>query len=173
VTHKVPLLPLVVGLWLSAGSPAADPDAGYPRVRAASPLMRSIITDTAARSATVRDLIARLEDTDVIVYVELTASPRIPIARTSLVTTSPTVRYLRIGINASVPFPDVPPMLAHELQHAVEIAEAPGVVDDAAVRRLFRRIGRTSGGDRFETEAARDVEWIVRRELQARTARRD
>jgi hypothetical protein len=129
------LLPLLLGLMLS-GLPPADPDAPYPRVRASSPLVRSILADTAARSATVRDLLARLADSDVIVYVDFTLARQLPAARTVFVTRSLDVRYLRIGISATVPFFDVAPLLAHELQHAVEIAAEPAVIDDRGVRRL-------------------------------------
>ena len=160
-----PLLPVLFGLSLSAGSLFVDPDASYPRVRAAAPLMRSIIADTAVRSVTVRALLARIAFTDVIVYVELTPSPQIPIARTKLVTTAGGVRFLRIGINAMTPFADVGPLLAHELQHAVEIAEAREVTDDDGVRRLYERIGRAGGSDRYETDAALKVQWSVRGEL--------
>ena len=159
------LLSLLVGLWLSSESPFADPDAPYPRVRAVTPLVRSLITDAAGRSMTVRHLLARLAVTNVIVYVEQSGSSAIPVARTKLVTTSGDNRFLRIGINASIPFHDVAPMLAHELQHALEIAEEPDVVDDDGMRRLYRRIGRALGGDRYETDAAREIETRVRREL--------
>jgi hypothetical protein len=159
---------IAFGVVLS-GAPDPDPAGTLaPRVRAAAPFVRALIADTAARSATVRDLIARLGWTDAIVYVELTASSRIQTARTKLVTSAPGVRFIRIGINAAVPFADVAPLLAHELQHAVEIAEHAEVTDDDGLRRLYERIGRTSGGDRFETEAAREVEWIVRGELRRR-----
>ena len=118
---------------------------------------------------TVRDLLARLADTDVIVYVELTPSAQIPVARTKLVTAAAGARFLRIGINASVPFPEVAPLLAHELQHALEIAVDTGVVDEGGVRRLFTRIGRARGDDRFETAAAQQVESVVRREVRGVT----
>jgi hypothetical protein len=165
------VLPLLLGLVLATGSPFADPDPAYPRVRGATALVRALIADTAARSETVRDLLARLAVTDVIVYVEQTGAADIPIARTKLVTASAGVRFLRIGIHAGVPFHDVPPVLAHELQHAVEIAEEPDVTDDEGMRRLYRRIGSTRGRDRFETDAAQDIEWRVRRELDRRLAR--
>ena len=165
------MLPLLIGLWLSSGSPFIDPDAPYPRVRAVTPLVRSLIADAAARSGTVRDLLARLEVSDVIVYVEQSGSSEIPIARTKLVTASGGVRFLRIGIHASVPFHDVAPVLAHELQHALEIAEEPDVTDDDGVRRLYLRIGSSHGRDRYETEAAQEIEWRVRRELDRRPPR--
>lgn len=159
------LVPLLIGLSLSTGSPFADPDAPYPRVRAVTPLVQSLIADAAGRSLTVRHLMARLAVTDVIVYVEQSGSSAIPVARTKLVAASGGVRFLRIGIRAAVPFHDVAPMLAHELQHAVEIAEEPSVVDDDGVRRLYHRIGRALGGDRYETAAAQEIEARVRREL--------
>ena len=159
------LWPLALGLMLSAAW-HSDPGASSPVVRAMAPFVRALITDTAARSATVRELLARLACTDVIVYVELTGSMQVPVARTKLVTSAPGVRFLRIGINAALPSHDLAPLLAHELQHAVEIAENPSVTTEDGVRRLYERIGRALGDDRFETEAARDVEWIVRGELR-------
>ena len=130
--------------------------------------MRALIADSASRSRVVRDLMARLACTDVIVYVEFTASPEIPLARTKLVTAVPGARFLRIGINRRVSSMDTGATLAHELQHAVEIAEHDDVRDDEGVRRLFDRIGIDLGGDRYETAAARDVEWIARTELRRR-----
>jgi hypothetical protein len=60
---------------------------------------------------------------------------------------------------------------AHELQHAKEIADAPDVRDQAAVRRLMNRIGR-SIGDTFETTAAIRVGWQVWREVGVASSRR-
>ena len=60
------------------------------------------------------------------------------------------MRFLRIGINAGVSGLDFAPLLAHELQHAVEIADRDDVRDDDAVRRLCERIGRRGAADRFE-----------------------
>lgn len=157
---------LALAVLLPGAWHPGDPGEPSPRVRAIAPLVRALVDDTAARSVTVRDLLARLACTDVIVYVEMTGSPHIPVARTKLVTTAPGVRFLRIGINAALPFFEQAPALAHELQHAVEIAADDTVTDDDAVRRLYTRIGWGRGGDRFETQAARDVEWIVRGELR-------
>jgi hypothetical protein len=162
------LWPVVFALLLS-GATDPDPDRGRgARVRGLGSFVRSLIADTAARSATVRDLLARLTGSDVIVYVEMTGTPEIPTARTKLVTTAPGVRFLRIGISLTVPFNDLAPLLAHELQHAVEIAEHRDVTDDEGVRRLYDRIGRALGRDRFETDAAHDVERAVRAELRRR-----
>jgi hypothetical protein len=59
--------------------------------------------------------------------------------------------------------------LGHELQHAVEIAEAPEVVDARSLARFYARVGseRTSGACRlFDTQAAVDIGWQVSRELR-------
>ena len=159
---------LLLALALTGIADSASADPPVPRVRAATVQMRALLADTANRSRVVRDLLDRLACTDVIVYVEFTASPEVPLARTTLVTAVPGVRFLRIGINRRVSGPDVGAMLAHELQHALEIAEQEDVRDDDGVRRLFRRIGRATGADEFETEAARRAEAIARAELRHR-----
>jgi len=60
---------------------------------------------------------------------------------------------------------DVLPALAHELQHAVEIAQAPEARDAQALEALMRRIGWCRGGRLFETGAALAIEARVRLEL--------
>ena len=109
----------------------------------------------------------RIAATDVIVYVEVSASPQIPTARTKFVTATATARFLRIGVSSAATAFDVPALLAHELQHVVEIAERPEVRDDAGVRRLYSVIGHMHGVDSYETDAARQVEREVRSELRA------
>jgi hypothetical protein len=158
--------PIVVALLTG---PSGDRPAVtvVPHVRAAANAA-ALLSDAAARSATVRELIGRLDATDVIVYIEVTASPEIPTARTKLVTVTAHARFLRIGLKNSLPPFDVTPLIAHELQHAVEIAENPGVRDEEALRRLYRRIGHQHGTDRFETDAAGDVERRVRDEVRGR-----
>jgi hypothetical protein len=143
----------------------ADPEI-LSRVRPATGDVRVLIDDTAARSPSVRDLLTRLGCSDVIVYVEMTGSPQIPRARTKLVAASPGVRFLRIGISTSIPFPERGPLLGHELQHAVEIAAREDVRDEKALRRLYLQIGRKGSDDSFETDAALDVECQVRLECR-------
>jgi hypothetical protein len=158
--------PLVIGLLLAPSGPPGVDAAAPSHVRTESAKLRRLIDETAAQSVIVRELIARLGCSDVIVYVEMTASPQIPRARTKLVTALPGVRFLRIGINMAMSGPDFAPLLGHELQHAVEIAERDEVRDEDAVRRLYREIGRAGPRDSFETDAALDVEWQVRLECR-------
>ena len=153
----------VLLLWMPPDTP---PGPSAPRVRAASATVQSLLEHAARSSATVRGLMERLARTDAIVYVELTFSPQITVARTKLVTATRDARFLRIGIRATTPFPELTPMIAHELQHAVEIAERPEVRDDEALRRLYGEIGRRVRDDQFETDAAREVERRVRVEVR-------
>jgi|SRR4051794_34097496 len=150
--------------WPSGDRPAVAPIA---RVRAAESAAR-LLDDAARRSPTIRELIGRLAGTDVIVYVELTPSPQIDTARTKLVTATASARFLRIGLSTSLSAFEMAPLLGHELQHALEIAEHADVRDDAAVRELYGRIGRGRGADRYETDAAGKVERIVRAEMRRR-----
>jgi hypothetical protein len=136
-----------------------------PRVRAADNARR-VLADAAAQSRTIRELCDRLDASDVIVYVEITGSPLVPTARTKLVTATPDARFLRIAINNNTAPFDVAPLLAHELQHAVEIAEHEDVRDDTGVRRLYAAIGHEAAADQFETDAARQTERAVRAELR-------
>jgi hypothetical protein len=57
--------------------------------------------------------------------------------------------------------------LAHELQHAIEVLEAPDVATAGAVDELFERIGTNTSAGVMETQAALDVERAVGRELSA------
>jgi hypothetical protein len=158
-----------IALALLAAAPCDRPAiTTFERVRAASTETRTLIEASSRGSATVRALLTRLAATDAIVYVEMTGSPQIPTGRTKLVTAVAGTRFIRIGLNTAVAFADRGPLLAHELQHAVEIAERAEVRDDAAVRALYRRIGRARGGDAFETDAAQGVEFDVRSELRTK-----
>jgi hypothetical protein len=149
---------------LAAESPAAITTS--PHVRAPSSAVRSLL-DQAATLPTTMALLRRLEVSDQVVYVVFTNSPEIPTARTKLVAATNGVRFVRIDINADVAPGDRLPLLAHELQHAVELADAPDVRDDAGVRQLYERIGM-GGPDQFETSAARRVERTVRVEIGRR-----
>lgn len=159
---------LLLGWLLSPDGTAPPSAANLSRIRAQSIEVRALIDSTLAHSPTARALVARLAATDAIVYVEVTASPQIPTARTKLVTSVERARFMRISINMAMSQRERGGLLAHELQHALEIAEHAEVRDDNDVRRLYRRIGHAAGGDSFETDAARAVEWTVRAELRTK-----
>jgi hypothetical protein len=151
----------VLAVLIALPAPPTDSTA---HVRSASPLVRALIDEAVVSSPTVSDLLARIEESDTIVYVEFTGSPDVPRARTKLAASTPDVRFLRISINLLVPPWDRVPLLAHELQHAAEIAGATDARDEDGLRRLYDRIGVRAKRDQYETAAARDAEYRTRRD---------
>ena len=161
------LLPLAL-LLAVASSAGADDAVSLPtaaHIRPTSRDARRLIETAASRSPTVAQLIDRLAMTDVIVYVQLTIGPHVDTARTTLATTTRNARYVRIVINArTAPWNQVE-MLGHELQHALEIASAPGVVDEHGMRALYGRIGlQGRKPNQYETLEAQRVQALVRRD---------
>jgi hypothetical protein len=66
------------------------------------------------------------------------------------------VRYLKIEASATNRRGDAIGWLGHELQHAIEVAAAGDVTNEAGLERLYRRIGhpQVHQASRFETDAA-------------------
>jgi hypothetical protein len=60
-------------------------------------------------------------------------------------------------------------LIGHELRHAVEIADAPDIVDEASLARAYQRIGflnpGLAAGTTFDSEAAVEAGYQVLREL--------
>jgi hypothetical protein len=133
---------------------------GFPdHVRVLDPWAEEALRIGLERSQTMRDLIAGLEGSDVIVHVETrTALPLGAAGTTRLAAASGGHRYVRIVLlRDPLPVSRVA-VLGHELQHAWEIAQS-GVKDTAGMRRLFDTIGRPSAGEgtAYETDAAINV----------------
>jgi hypothetical protein len=99
--------------------------------------------------------------------------PAVPTGETALLTANEAGRYVQIVLNATLRMDRRIEVLGHELQHALEIASADGVVNGAALRRHFAAIGRTlsvstRADQAYETDAAQAVEQQVRRDLAGR-----
>lgn len=141
-------------------------------VRPLSEHARVTLADGRTRSPTVARLLAALDESDVIVFVDTRVDPAIPTAETSLMTTSAGARYVSVIVNPRLSPDQRIEYLGHELQHAVEIAEDDCVVDGPSIRRRFAEIGREVPGAgphavAFETDQARQISLDVRRELAA------
>jgi hypothetical protein len=61
------------------------------------------------------------------------------------------------------------PWFAHELQHAIEVAQAPEVTDARSLAQLYRRIGWEGQAGRFESNRARAIGNLVRNQLAGHT----
>ena len=140
-------------------------------VRPLGPEAEHLLAEARRLSPTVRRLLAELDGSDLIVFVELRIPRSIRTGQLALIGTGVGVRYVKIEIYGVDCVRATTPWLAHELQHAVEIASAPEVTDDAGVTRLYGKIGRPSkdGLRSFETKAAIDVRNQVLAELASPT----
>jgi hypothetical protein len=135
-------------------------------VRPLSNIARVIVSEAVSRSTTVADMIAELEELDVVVYIDMNVPLAPALGATTLMAASQGTRFLRIALNVTLEPPRRIEMLAHELQHALEIARGD-VRDIAGMRRLFQSIGWETREGSYETNDAITVERKVRRELGA------
>lgn len=145
----------------------ADPMA---RLRPMQSLADRVIADGTNRSRTFRRLVSRLEQSDVIVYVTVRLDMR-PSLGGSLrfVGRSATDRFVLISLNGQNSRPMLVALLGHELQHAVEVADAPDVASQAALTGLYRRIGLHMATDAWDSRAAQETGQLVRAEFLGRT----
>lgn len=159
---------VLLGVAIAAVPSCADTWRSSPHVRPLGPTAAAFLADAGRRAAVVRDLVARLADTDVVVYVEDSQGGcgRGVRACLTFLVSAATVRYLLVRIDRWQVAPwDRIGWLAHELQHALEIAHAPEVRDEATLTRFYNRVGWRSGPGRFETNLARSVGDLAIRQL--------
>jgi hypothetical protein len=87
----------------------------------------------------------------------------------NFVTSVNDVRYVRVDINVTLAPRRQVALLAHELQHALEIAGRPEITDVEAMESVFEDIGFQSFEDgqhrSYETDAALEVQETVEQEL--------
>ena len=148
---------LVVAAATSPPAHAQDGREGRPgHLRATDGQAARLLAAGTARSATIRGLVATLERSDLIVYIQ-TGQLAIP-GHTAFLAAAPGARLVRITIS------DAPDMedrrlawLGHELQHAVEVASNPTIVSAAAMRRFLREQGFQVSETVYCTKAAQDV----------------
>jgi len=158
--------------FLLSATPAM---AQRPHVRGEDGTQR-LIDGAARRSSAIRQWIERLEELDVIVYVRAAVLPRLDLdGRLVLLAGTGSQRYVVIELACGRSELTQMTTLAHELFHAIEIAEEPAVVDAGALAELYTRIGTRTSDSRgfltFETEAAAAAGLRARRELLTNTTR--
>jgi hypothetical protein len=149
-----------------AGAPALP---GHLRVL--DPRLAEAIAGGAQRSATLRRLIDRIGELDGIVYVIPAVQVRpgtnhaLLAALSHQVTVAGSTRILRITVGHNYGDSAVA-TIAHELRHASEVLEDPGVRTAGDITALFERIGYSVYAGVMETTAAQEIERTVARELR-------
>lgn len=160
-------LTIVVLTFFAALANAGDAPAQARRwthVRPITSSARSLVAEATARSSIVTGLMDDLERSDVVVYVVdgMAGIRTDPPASLAFLSCAAGVRYVRVQIGRWMTPPWVRiAELAHELQHAVEVARAPEVKDGDSLGRLYRRIGWESQRGRFESQEAVTVGFRV------------
>jgi hypothetical protein len=92
-------------------------------------------------SSTFRDLVDRINTSDVVVYViaESSDMPAGLDGRLTFVSAAGGFRYVLVRVNSQLPAVRLVSLLGHELQHAREIADAEWIVDQASMAREYAR----------------------------------
>ena len=155
-------------LWATQDAAQSIP-AAVPRLRPLDARAAEAIKTGVSRSPTFRALVDELERSDVVVYVYTTPYlSRYVSGGLSFVGVSASMRFLKIALDLDLTPDQTVYVLAHELQHALEIARATDVRTQHDFDAFYRHIG--VGGalaHTFETAEARLMGQRVRRELRA------
>jgi hypothetical protein len=133
------------------------PDSPRRPIRSTDRRLRALLEEGVRISPTLRALFARLRASDVVVYLQCDG-PAGPAGRLTFVSSAGGYRYVVVRM-ARLPRAQQIAMMAHELQHAVEIADIPAIVDGASLVREYTRIGYVNPwsplpGVAFDTRAA-------------------
>jgi hypothetical protein len=112
-------------------------------VRAVNDTLQQLVARGMARSATFSKLMTALDNTNVIVYVEFNSRLSAAVAgRLLFAVSTENVRYLRVQISPEGTNNQLVAVIAHELQHALEVGQSPDVRDEASFADLYKRIGQ-------------------------------
>lgn len=135
------------------------------RVRAATPKAAAVLKAGVARSATVARLIETLEQSDLYVYVETTFL-HVP-GQLRFAIATPQARFLRITLNVPEAEDRLIAWLAHELQHAIEVAQAPEVTSPGTLAQFYSVHGERVSAEGQCTRAAQRITTLVLAEVGA------
>lgn len=161
-------------LVTAPGAAAADPGVdtpNLPRVRITDERLRALFEEGLQNSPTLRELVSRLERSDVVVYVQPDYYGLSSYAGgLTFLSASGGLRYVVARVDwLRAPAQQIA-MIGHELQHAAEVAENPEIVDDASMFREYVRMGTVNGwlgsGVAVDTPEAGDIERRVAQELR-------
>ena len=138
-----------------------------PAVRPEDADIRALLASGIERSVTFRELNTRLDNGDVTVYVRFSpCSGGVP-ACLFWAGAGAGPRRLLLKLDRFGRSPDeLTALLAHELQHANEVASATDIIDLASFQKSFAIHGRKHGAG-YETEAAAKITRQVAKELAA------
>jgi len=144
-----------------------------PHVRANdNPAIAALIEEASRASATFRQLVAAIDCTNGLVYVEAgTCRHGVHACLTLSVKVAGPHRILRILLDLHRELSELIGSLGHELQHALEVLSDARLTTTQAAYLFYAQIAPTATG-RFETDAAIRTGIQVEREVLASRARK-
>jgi hypothetical protein len=152
---------------------AAASDGMPSAVRSSDRALHGLLADGYRRSKSFRRLVDGIAEAQTLVYVEagVCAFGHVKACLLPFVARTDNVRYLRIVLTQPLNLGDRNRLIAligHELQHALEVAARPDIVDVTGMLELARRIGfPLKGRPGYETSAARAAGDAVLDELRS------
>jgi hypothetical protein len=166
-------LALVIPVTVLAGPDPGPPLQSYqangaPRVRPHDKRAAALLVQALQVSATVRHLVDQLEHRQVVVYVQFENRLKGRLAGSlTWIAGTQHMRYVRVSINPELRGAAAVALLGHELQHALEVANEPSIVDDKSLNAFYREHGISTSTYRnnWDTEAAQLVTRAIRRDL--------
>jgi hypothetical protein len=140
------------------------------RLRPTTKRLAVLIEEATARSPTFRDMVASIEATDGIVFIdEGNCSRGVPACLLWQLTQAARYRVLFVVIDTRRPDIHLMGSIGHELRHALEVLDDPSVRTTAAIERFYMR-QLAAGSYIVETAAATAAGVDVLREIhQSRT----
>ena len=165
VSFRITVLTIVAVLAI----PLARAEAREWCARVQDQVLLDLLKRGMQRSFTFRSLVAALERSDIVVHLRRTEEPNANTGFTQFIAARGGSRFVRITLNVAEASEFSVALLGHELQHAVELAGEPLVVDARAYEALYRSIGRESCTPQspcFDTPAAVDAGRRVLKELR-------
>ena len=161
---------VIVVASLLPSAAGAQSATAMPRVRSENPMLAQLIADAPAASVTFRSLVAAIDATNGIVYVE---SGQCPYGSQACLAHSIQVagphRILRVVLNTRRGREGLIGAIGHELQHAMEVLSEPGITTTQGMFfRLFGGMSMSTTG-RFDSKEAVTAGLQIEHELRTTT----
>jgi hypothetical protein len=163
------------------GSEAGSAPAALRHVRPRDPAAAMLFRFGIDRSARFREIVGTLEQSNVIVYVEVRQEAEHPVSGgLTFIGEAEGIRWVRAVVDSGTSsyistcqdIVRLTSILGHELQHALEASEAASLSDVYEFEQYFRSIGVDEGPELLDTHAARQAGRLVADELRGMAPQR-
>jgi hypothetical protein len=172
------LLGVVITAPVSVLDARTSPRDMTPRLRPLDAEMRELVRVGFQLSPSLRALAEQVERSDVVVYLKVGRLPQRMDGQLTFLSTAAGLRYVMVEIAWERSEVRRISTLGHELQHVLEIAERPDIVDAESMARAYSHFGvqrerQRTGWQAFDTDAAMDAGLQVWKEVTGAAAADD